>query len=176
MRSSVLALMLLMLFPFSEAQGGNSLAMARKKFFKAGKDPCLAEELQEITEGLDENPVRAYYGASFTMMADCVKSPIKKLKNFNKGRDIIEEAVLSDPGDPEIRFIRFMVQDRAPAFLGYDNRTEDLEVLMQRFREAGDTSGGDDFLVQMAKAISHSGFPDEEQKKTIHKIIIKTNN
>jgi hypothetical protein len=111
--------------------------------------------------------ILAYQGAAYTMLADCTGSTFRKLKNFNQGKEIINEAVREDPSNSEIRFIRFMVQDRAPAFLGYDDRNEDLSLLVGTFRASTGTENRDEFLVKMAQAVLSSNFPDGGQKEII---------
>jgi hypothetical protein len=153
---------------------GESLhTRARELFFLAGETPCRAAELIDLTlqDSSARQVVYAYRGAAFTMMADCVRSPLKKLKNFNRGRDIIEEAVRRDPSDPEIRFIRFMVQNGAPSFLDYDNREEDLAVLMDAIQGNPDAGPGREFLVEMLKAIISTKFPGKEERKKIAEFI-----
>jgi hypothetical protein len=162
-------LVLLTGFSISALYGENTHTRAREYFFLAGEDPCKAERLIEITES-DPSPqqvILAYRGAAYAMLADCVKAPWEKLEFFNKGKQIIEKAIQGDAGSPEIRFIRFMVQDRAPAFLRYDNRREDLSILLDAFAEERITETDQDFVKKMAAAVAASDFPDEAQKTKI---------
>ena len=110
---------------------GDSLTGFRKSFFLPGNDPCRARDLIEAAESDREgDPIAlAYRGAGLAMFSQCLKSPFAKLRNFTRGREAIERAIALNPSDPEIRFIRFMVQNGAPAFLSYDNRDEDLSMV-----------------------------------------------
>jgi hypothetical protein len=139
------------------------LREAREAFFRAGQEPCAAKELIEITgKEPSDYLLLAYQGAAYTILADCVRSPFNKLKYFNKGREILDNAVRMDPSDPEIRFIRFMVQDGAPAFLDYDNRQEDLDVWIDAY-EKKKLPNDSIFIQKMAAAISGTDYPDENQ-------------
>jgi hypothetical protein len=154
------------------ALGPDSLhAEARELFFRAGQiDPCISEELKELTQGKESPTLQAYYGASLTMMADCLKGPVKKMKSFNEGKEILDQAIQQDPDAAEIRFLRFMVQDGAPAFLNYDNRKEDLAFLMEYFRTSSGSPGQDGFDARMASALLETEFPGEEERKIFMKI------
>ncbi len=166
-------LVLVSIMSLLSVHGRDAHASARELFFVAGQETCRAEELLRVTEqeGHQNHAMYAYHGAAYTMLADCVQGPMKKWKYFNRGKQIIEEAILLDPEDPEIRFIRFMVQDRAPAFLSYDNRDEDLPELIQAIQGRTVQGPGHAFLVKMARAIASSDYPDNEQRKIIEGLV-----
>lgn len=71
------------------------------------------------------------------MLAGCFSSPVQKLKSFSEGRAMIDDAVKLDTADPEIRFIRYMVQDGEPGFLNYDNMGQDLDHWFKYFIRHG---------------------------------------
>jgi hypothetical protein len=137
----------------------------RDYFFIAGKEPCRAHELIRITESDNSGThvIKAYNGAAYTILADCLKSPFNKLKNFNRGKKLIDEAVADDPENPEIRFIRFMVQDGAPSFLDYDNREEDLEVFHRTLDQFSDGKADREFRDKMLKSIEQTGLPEKKK-------------
>lgn len=62
---------------------------------------------------------KAYKGLCETMMAEYAFLPTSKLRYFNKGKKKIQEAIQQHPDNPELRYIRLMVQLNAPAMLGY---------------------------------------------------------
>jgi hypothetical protein len=62
---------------------------------------------------------KAYKGLCETMMAEYVYLPTTKLKYFNKGKKKIDESIRQQPDNPELRYIRLMVQMNAPSMLGY---------------------------------------------------------
>lgn len=74
----------------------------------------------------------AYKGMCQTMMAQHVFLPTAKLDYFNQGTRTIEEAILLDEKNAELRYIRLLVQLNAPWFLGYNkNVSEDMEVFLK---------------------------------------------
>ncbi|HEX6915333.1 MAG TPA: hypothetical protein VF145_08830 [Chitinophagaceae bacterium] len=66
------------------------------------------------------DPVFTGYKASATMiMGKHVLNPFSRLSWFNKGKRMLEKAIASEPGNIELRFLRYNAQLNAPAFLGY---------------------------------------------------------
>lgn len=106
---------------------------ARKLYFRLYQPGCVSEELFEI---LQQNTKKtavllAYEGAAEASSASCAVFPLSKLKRFNQGKNKIEQAIRQDSLDAEIRFIRYSIQSKAPAFLGYTDAVEkDLAYLM----------------------------------------------
>ena len=147
----------------------NEHSLAREYFFLLDGEPCLAERLLSITEnkGSDQNILIAYQGAAHAVMAECLRHPYLKLRQFNLGKTILDRAVEREPYNPEIRFIRFMIQDRAPGFLGYDNRREDLFVLVEYFNNRMFQEKVDEFDIKMGNALLASDFPARNQKECI---------
>lgn len=73
--------------------------------------------------------------------------PYKKLKYFNEGKKLLEDYILKNPTNLEARYVRFLVQNRVPFFLGY-HKDQDLD---KKFIEVN---------------IEHAALP-EAYKKTI---------
>lgn len=162
----------------ANAQEGNKpddlsaiLEAAREGFFRAGSEPCYAPELEGIIGEAytTSSLLQAYKGAGKTMHADCLRSPGKKLKSFKQGRELLDKAVDADPGNAEIRFIRYMVQDGAPSFLNYDNRDQDLQIWFDFYSKSSNASAV--FIQKMARAINNTDFPDSDQKDILNRII-----
>lgn len=152
-----------------------SLAMhknVRRVFFLAGRQPCIAKELVNMT-GMDQSGapvILAYRGAGLAMNAACVWLPPSKLRSFKMGKSAIEEAINLDPTDPEIRFVRFMVQDGTPSFLSYDNRQEDFSMVMDLIRQPTGDVDDQMFRKNVASALAETRFPNAEQQKSIETI------
>ncbi len=89
-------------------------------------------KILNVTEYSDRDLLLAYQGIAQTMMANHVFWPVTKFNHFSEGRHKIEAAIKSAPNNPELRYIRLMVQLNAPSFLGYShNIQEDIEQLDQ---------------------------------------------
>lgn len=126
----------------------NVLSEARVLFFSFDQPGCVSETLFEILQqsNAKSNVLLAYEGAAEASSASCISFPLSKLKRFNQGKSKINQAVLNEPNNLEIRFIRYSIQSKAPAFLGYNTEIEnDLNFLIQTL--SGDkTALKDEFL------------------------------
>jgi hypothetical protein len=86
------------------------------------------EDLKKIIshDGYRNSPLtKAYKGLSETMMAQYAFMPTSKLRYFNNGKYKIESAIKAEPSNPELRYIRLMVQLNAPSLLGYNDKISD---------------------------------------------------
>lgn len=93
----------------------------------------------------------AYRGASSAASAGSVSGVNKKLQYFNKGREELEKAVKSKPGDVEIRFLRLATQLNAPAFLGYSGQVDaDKKFIIQRLSMVGSNDPNAYFYARVA--------------------------
>lgn len=122
------------LMGYSTTNQDPDLSVIRALYLKAAEQESAGKRLLKMTENfVVQNPVLfAYKGAGHMMMAKHVIDPFSKLYHFNKGKKIFNAAIIEDPDNPELRFLRFSVQAEAPGFLGYkENIEEDKEILMQ---------------------------------------------
>ncbi len=87
----------------------------------------------------DLNPlVEAYVGVVETMLAEEAFWPIEKWNYFNRGQEKIEQAIDKDKDDPELRYLRLLVQLNAPKFLNYDDCIEsDLDFYISNILNSG---------------------------------------
>lgn len=61
----------------------------------------------------------AYAAAAFLCSAKYKSSPIASYQTFNKGKNMLDAAVKKDTCNVDARFLRYTIQLKAPAFLGY---------------------------------------------------------
>ena len=145
---AVLLTIFLLVLPTKEDT--NVLSEARVLFFSFDQPGCVSETLFEILQqsNTKSNVLLAYEGAAEASSAACASFPLSKLKRFNQGKSKINQAVLNEPDNPEIRFIRYSIQSKAPAFLGYNTEIEnDLDFLINTLTE-NETSLEDEYLKQ----------------------------
>ena len=96
----------------------------RKLYYEASDKKDSAEKFLQVMENLDVNTnplILCYKGMAYLIQAKYSYNPYTKLASFGKGKDMLEKAIVSDPKNVEIRFMRFCVQTNAPFFLGYSN-------------------------------------------------------
>lgn len=116
----------------------------RALYQRAVTDEGAAEKLIKMLKPFNSknNPLWAGYKASVTMLlAEHTFNPFKKLKYFNKGKKMLQEAVEADRTNIELRFLRFTAQSNAPSFLGYDDHIQaDKKFLLQKVPQLSDAT------------------------------------
>ena len=85
------------------------------------------------------NVLSAYYGANLLLKSKHLKNPFKKIEFFEKGKEIIENAIIKEPDNIEIALIRYSVQKNSPRFLMYNkNLIEDYEFINKNINSVND--------------------------------------
>jgi hypothetical protein len=74
----------------------------------------------------------AFEGALIMKKAGLGGSPAQKLKLFKAGHKELEAAIKKEPDNVEYRFLRLMIQEHAPGFLGYSNNLDDDSAMIER--------------------------------------------
>ncbi|MDP3567491.1 hypothetical protein [Sediminibacterium sp.] len=100
----------------------SDLKKVRLHFTQMSKQEASVTSIKELTLTSKEIPAtlkRAYYAAAEMASAQYKISPVAKVNVFNSGKKILEATILSDTSNLEIRYIRYTIQENAPAFLGY---------------------------------------------------------
>jgi hypothetical protein len=102
--------------------GGSGVEQKVRQDFHDGEFTEKRLEAIINNNGYENTPLtNAYKGLCETMMAEYVYLPTTKLKYFNKGKKKIEASIRQQPNNPELRYIRLMVQMNAPSMLGYSS-------------------------------------------------------
>ncbi len=106
----------------------------RESYKTCNQSKTHAEAFYELTKQSLENKgaiYRGYHGAALALKAAYGWNPITKLSNFNKGRKMIDQAILSEPDNIELRMIRLSIQSNAPKIIGYyENIEEDKKFIL----------------------------------------------
>lgn len=108
---------------------------------ETGDYESLSAEILNMNESaINSINKQAYLGALYCKRADFQKLPKDKLADFKEGAKLLENSISAQPDNPEFRFLRYIIQTKAPRFLGYhDNITEDKTYLE---KNEGDISKG----------------------------------
>ena len=78
----------------------------------------------------------AYKGAMLMKESLLLKTPESKLNAFKTGHKLLEDAILASPTNPELRFLRLVIQEHAPEFLKYNtNIQEDKRLVIEKYRD-----------------------------------------
>ena len=71
------------------------------------------------------NLMSAYYGVNLILKSKYLKNPFKKIEYFEKGRKILEAAIIKEPDNIELIFLRYTVQKKTPSILMYKKDIEE---------------------------------------------------
>ena len=110
----------------------NDLSHVRTLYYRAAELGQTRQFMQTMERAdVSKNPVLlCYKGIACMMAAKESINPYTKLREFNRGKAMIHEAVRRDPQSAEIRFLRYGAQTNAPSFLGYNKDIEADEAFL----------------------------------------------
>ncbi len=91
---------------------------------------ALISELETKNNSL----AKVYIGSLYVKKADLLSSAKSKLDSFNKGKELLEKEIKSNPNNVEYRFLRLAIQERAPWIVRYaSNIDEDKDFIIKNF-------------------------------------------
>lgn len=98
------------------------LAELRDLYIEASFERVKANKLYELTKNSSiESSYKkfTYHAIAILLQSKFSINPIYKHKSFREGKKLLEMVIGQYPEDIELRFLRFCVQDGAPAILDY---------------------------------------------------------
>lgn len=110
------------------------LEKLRKLYRSSVKDRGAAEKLWKLLASYRgmEGVILAYRAAARAMLASYDWNPFHKYQFLQEAMKSFEKAVMYDPHNIEIRFLRFAVQHYLPDFLGLSKyMEEDRKILLK---------------------------------------------
>jgi hypothetical protein len=154
--------LLLVLCSFTTAN--LSITEVRTVYEKAIYSQQIAVDLIDKLNASNNNTFLGYKGAVTMIMAKHVFSPYKKLNYFKNGKEILEKALLKEPLNIELRFLRFSIQSNSPKFLDYhSNVTGDKSFLLKEVKTINDT----DLKQRITKFLLNSSEVSKTEKLTL---------
>jgi len=108
----------------------------RTAFYKAmeSEDQTLIDAQISELNLASSNLKNAFLGAMIMKKAGIGGNPFYKLWLFKKGHELLEDAIKESPNNTEFRFLRLMIQENAPGFLGYnDSEERDSEYIRKAY-------------------------------------------
>ena len=120
---------LLALFAFASS----AQTFTRSSFYKAFPEESLFSVDDNLKMIWDSSfrEKEAYVGALLMKKAGIVGNPVDKLSLFKEGHKKLESAIQMDKMNTEYRFLRLVIQEQAPSFLGYDDEIEEDSKLVR---------------------------------------------
>ncbi len=110
----------------------------RKSYQHCNESKENAEQFFELTKkGLQNNEAiyKGYHGAALALKAAHSWNPFNKMSYFNKGKKMIDNAIVSEPDNIELRMIRLSIQSNTPKIVGYyKNIEEDRDFMLKNIK------------------------------------------
>src|ERR1700679_2448829 len=101
---------------------------------KTGKMAAIDEEIILVNESAISEK-GAYEAVLLMRKAGLVKVPAERLKLFKRGRIALETAILNDKDNGEYRFLRLVIEEKAPKIVKYNHDLEaDKEQIKRTFK------------------------------------------
>ena len=117
------------------------LSQIRTIFYKAPNSEIACDSLLLLSNNYSEeqNIIKGYKGCYYMIKCQFITSPIKKIQSFNKGKDLLENAIKNDSNNIELAFLRYTIQKNAPKFLLYNNEIDaDLALIKENIKDHKD--------------------------------------
>ncbi|MEJ8755824.1 hypothetical protein WG947_02350 [Pontibacter sp. H259] len=119
---------------FATGYNNYKLSELRVEYLAASKDEDAAKEFYSKMEKYSgkEPVVIGYKAASEAVMAKYVWNPYFKMKHLNAAMELFDEAVAMNKVNPEIRFLRFVVEYHIPSYLNMsEHMKEDKAIVIE---------------------------------------------
>jgi hypothetical protein len=153
---------------FSNA-GDLSINVVRSLYQKASKEEKYCDEIIRV---IKEHNVRnhplflGYMGSATMMKAKYAGNVFYKLSHFNKGRNMLEQALNQNEDNIELRFLRLAAQANTPSFLGYKSKiSSDKSFLLNSISKVTDSV----LKNNIVSYLINSGLLTENQKNQLRK-------
>ncbi len=115
-----------------------SIVEIRNLYGRGVEDEQAARKLLDLVNDneLNDPLILGYRGGAEALMAKHAWNPYTKLEYLDKSMKTLQRAIDLEPGNTEVRFIRFSIQFFIPRFLGLSkNLKEDAHVIALNFNQ-----------------------------------------
>lgn len=112
----------------------------RMEFKQGIQNEELCQENIQALEEYARSPVEKGYLAAYQIfMAKHLSNPFKKLQQFKRGKNTLEDLINKNPDELELRYIRLCIQFYAPRMLGYSSHIDqDKDFVVRNLHEMKD--------------------------------------
>lgn len=106
---------------------GQNIEKIRRLYLQSSNNDAKLDSLNYWLSSYNQtnNLMSAYYGVNLILKSKYLKNPFKKIKYFEKGREILEDAIIKEPDNIELIFLRYTVQKNTPSILMYKKDIEE---------------------------------------------------
>ena len=115
-----------------------NIPIIRKQLIIAIDNSKITDSLYKSLESIKNRSglINGYMGALLSLKAKHTWNPFFKIKYLNDSENTFKTAVVADPHNIEIRFLRFSIEHNVPVFLGFnkdlDNDREDIITQLEK--------------------------------------------
>ena len=134
-------LLLLCIIISAETCYSQNIEDVRRLYIEAHVEKTKSDSLSILLKNYDiqKNILVAYKGAGLLLKCKESKNPFLKLKYFEKGKTMLEEAINKEPNNIEIVFLRYINQVNMPTFLNYNkNIDQDYTLINSKINSVKD--------------------------------------
>lgn len=118
-------------------ESNTGLFQIRQLFNLAHKEEDKCSSLINTSLNSEMPVIQAYRAAAMMISSKYIVNPFKKMNVFNQGKNILEDVVSENYGEPEIHFIRYTIQLNTPALLGYFRQIEADRAILREYLSGG---------------------------------------
>ena len=106
---------------------GQNIEKIRRLYLQSSNNYAKLDSLNYSLSNYKQtnNLMSAYYGVNLILKSKYLKNPFKKIEYFEKGRKILEDAIIKEPDNIELIFLRYTVQKKTPSILMYKKDIEE---------------------------------------------------
>lgn len=107
----------------------------RKAVVSIFQDEAASQQMSDRFAGVDVSAsplLMGYKGAVVMARGRHSINPFEKLSTFNEGRGLLDSAIVADPRNVELRFLRLTIQVNVPRILNYSDRIEDDRAFIEK--------------------------------------------
>ncbi|WP_162989979.1 hypothetical protein [Chryseobacterium sp. 6424] len=140
MRQKTFTLFAVILYLFVNAQDVSTYrALMQEGADSETAAASLVDKSKKAFEATKKPIHEAFYAMGNFMLAKHSSNPMRQFSYFKKGRTALDNAAKKEPANLEIRFLRFMTQERAPGFLGYNKDLKsDKAFMLAEYKKSTD--------------------------------------
>ena len=166
---------LLIFLPLSKTVAGDhslkyDVQELRSLYQKASEDSRVGKLFYSLMcdyEG-KEPVVLAYKAAAEAIEAKYTSTVFSKLKHLKASVRLFEQAVKLSSNDPEIRFLRYTVEQNLPGYLNMsEHLQEDKNVIMASLKNISDSGTSAVWVQTVCEVMLSLGYCTEEETKEL---------
>ncbi|MBB6612056.1 hypothetical protein H7F15_13480 [Pontibacter sp. Tf4] len=147
----------------------------RQEYLAASNDEDAAKDFYAKMEKYSGNHavILGYKAASEAVMAKYVWNPYFKMKHLKTAAGLFEEAIARDREEPEIRFLRFVVESHIPDYLNMsDNLEEDKAIVIKNLVKHPESGINTELARMMRDFLVAKDRCTEQEKQVLQKLKI----